>query len=48
MEPKKLKGSILYIEDEIDAISTMMEFLSLRGLTVTTAFTTTSRNCRNV
>lgn len=39
MGDKDLKGTILYIEDEIEALRTMLEFFNLRGFNVITAFT---------
>jgi len=39
LEADNPKKTILYIEDEIEAIKTMIEFLKLRGFKVVTAVT---------
>ncbi|MBL7068575.1 MAG: response regulator [Candidatus Omnitrophica bacterium] len=39
MEQKTTKGKILYIEDEVDACRTMIEFLNPRGFAVIISFT---------
>ena len=39
MDSRKLKGKIMYIEDEVEACRTMIEFLNLRGIAVIVSFT---------
>jgi len=39
MDPGRLKGKILYIEDEVDACRTLIEFLNPRGFAVIVSFT---------
>lgn len=34
MNPDKIKGKIMYIEDEVEALTTMMDFLNPRGFAV--------------
>ncbi len=38
MEKKKVKGKVLYIEDEVDACRTMIEFLNPRGFAAIISF----------
>ena len=38
MAQGKIKGKIMYIEDEVDACRTMVEFLNLRGFAVIVSF----------
>ena len=39
MESQKPKGNILYVEDEVDSLRTMIEFLNPRGFGVIVALT---------
>ena len=34
MKEPKIKGKIMYVEDEVDALCTMIEFLNIRGFAV--------------
>lgn len=39
LSPEKMRGKILYVEDEVDACRTMIEFLNPRGFAVIVSFT---------